>query len=341
MSGSVKLALVALVLIAVVTGGYFIWVDREVEEQLGEDLDAPPPGAETDLVGDREPEPGPDPEPGPIGAEWTDSDETDFLDPAFDSVGGGAGLPPDEGARGDRDDGFDPTIDPLGGTDATATDDAEDALDGELIPPPPLGTGSDAFEKGGGSGDILPPGEFGEDAASPVEDAGAEEVPPREDADEIGAPAPPVEPVRPGPVDISQLPPHVFTDYVVREGDSMWSIAADWFGDGSKMNLIAKANPYVDPEHLKIGQALRLPPKDFVEGEAEIPPPDAGEGGLRTYVVKPGDTLSSIAKAYYSDADRWRAIYELNREAIGANPNTLKVGMRLTLPPPGERRGRK
>lgn len=51
-----------------------------------------------------------------------------------------------------------------------------------------------------------------------------------------------------------------------------------------------------------------------------------------TYAVKSGDTLSSIAKATLGDASRWRELYDLNKSAIGANPNVLRVGLTLKLP---------
>jgi nucleoid-associated protein YgaU len=47
--------------------------------------------------------------------------------------------------------------------------------------------------------------------------------------------------------------------------------------------------------------------------------------------VKAGDTLSAIAKKYYGDTD-FQAIYEANKELIGADPNDIKVGMVLVIP---------
>ena len=52
-----------------------------------------------------------------------------------------------------------------------------------------------------------------------------------------------------------------------------------------------------------------------------------GQGG--TYVVQPGDTLSSIASGYSAT---WQEVYEANRATIGPDPNLLQVGQRLTIP---------
>ena len=51
----------------------------------------------------------------------------------------------------------------------------------------------------------------------------------------------------------------------------------------------------------------------------------------RTYTVRSGDTLSSIAERYYHNANRWQWIYQANRSKIH-NPNSIYVGERLTIP---------
>jgi 5'-nucleotidase / UDP-sugar diphosphatase len=51
----------------------------------------------------------------------------------------------------------------------------------------------------------------------------------------------------------------------------------------------------------------------------------------KTYKVKAGDTLSSIAKEILGSADRWQELYDANRDII-KDPNTIQVGMTLQLP---------
>jgi len=51
----------------------------------------------------------------------------------------------------------------------------------------------------------------------------------------------------------------------------------------------------------------------------------------RTYVVRAGDTLRSIAVSTYGNEARWREIYRANRAAIG-DPDVLVVGTTLTIP---------
>ena len=50
-----------------------------------------------------------------------------------------------------------------------------------------------------------------------------------------------------------------------------------------------------------------------------------------TYTVQPGDSLSSIAEAAYGSFD-YQMIFNANRDALAANPNTLPAGLQLILP---------
>jgi nucleoid-associated protein YgaU len=52
-----------------------------------------------------------------------------------------------------------------------------------------------------------------------------------------------------------------------------------------------------------------------------------------TYTVSDGDTLPAIAQQVYGDASQWRRIYDANRGSIGANPNLVRAGAQLTIPP--------
>ena len=48
-------------------------------------------------------------------------------------------------------------------------------------------------------------------------------------------------------------------------------------------------------------------------------------------MVKPGDTLSGIAKAVYGDRKHWKEIYEANKDKI-KNPDLIQAGWELRLP---------
>jgi nucleoid-associated protein YgaU len=52
-----------------------------------------------------------------------------------------------------------------------------------------------------------------------------------------------------------------------------------------------------------------------------------------TYTVSDGDTLPAIAQQVYGDASQWRRIYDANKGAIGTNPNLIRAGAQLSIPP--------
>jgi LysM repeat protein len=63
---------------------------------------------------------------------------------------------------------------------------------------------------------------------------------------------------------------------------------------------------------------------------AAAPRAGAAAGG-RTYTVKPGDTLSKIAKEHLGNANAYMKIFELNKDQL-SNPDKIKPGQVLRLP---------
>jgi len=49
--------------------------------------------------------------------------------------------------------------------------------------------------------------------------------------------------------------------------------------------------------------------------------------------VQSGDTLLTIADQKYGDGAQWRRIYDANKDVIGSDPDKLKIGMQLKIPP--------
>lgn len=52
---------------------------------------------------------------------------------------------------------------------------------------------------------------------------------------------------------------------------------------------------------------------------------------VKTYTVVRGDSLSKIAKREYGSANRWRAIFEANRDQLD-DPDLIKPGQVLKIP---------
>ena len=55
-----------------------------------------------------------------------------------------------------------------------------------------------------------------------------------------------------------------------------------------------------------------------------------------TYTVKPGDTLSKIAKEFLGDANAYMDIFNANRDQL-TDPNLIKPGQVLKIPQPAHR----
>jgi LysM repeat protein len=58
----------------------------------------------------------------------------------------------------------------------------------------------------------------------------------------------------------------------------------------------------------------------------------AGGGGAgQTYTVKPGDTLSKIAKQFYGNANDYNKIFEANKDQL-SSPDRINAGQELKIP---------
>jgi nucleoid-associated protein YgaU len=128
--------------------------------------------------------------------------------------------------------------------------------------------------------------------------------------------------------------------HVIASGDTFEALAQKYFNDSTKWQLIAKANPTVEPERLKIGQKVRIPSGATTATlAAETNAPTVSNGtrgstgssgvGGNFHTVAKGDTPSSISRKYYGSDKYWRQILAANK---GATEKNLKVGQKLTIP---------
>lgn len=59
----------------------------------------------------------------------------------------------------------------------------------------------------------------------------------------------------------------------------------------------------------------------------EVPPEPP-----QMYTVQSGDSLYKIAKQYTNSGENWRALYDLNKDIIGANPSLIYPGQSYNIP---------
>lgn len=93
----------------------------------------------------------------------------------------------------------------------------------------------------------------------------------------------------------------------------------------------ASAVPAASPQRPPLASPAASP--SAPTSAAGTPTAATSEAGGESYEIQPGDTLATIAQQFYGDPTQWRRIYDANKDAIGADPDKLKVGTKLTIPP--------
>jgi nucleoid-associated protein YgaU len=116
------------------------------------------------------------------------------------------------------------------------------------------------------------------------------------------------------------------------------SLACGGGGGGSQATVVAtvpSASPVASPQRPALASPVTA--SSPVVPSASPPPATTSTGGgggnEQTYEIQSGDTLLSIAEQFYGDNTQWRKIYDANRDVIGSNPDALKVGTTLKIPP--------
>ncbi len=126
-----------------------------------------------------------------------------------------------------------------------------------------------------------------------------------------------------------------FQFHDVRPGESLTAICREHYGDDALVAALAQFNGLEDPDTVRVGRRLRIPPADTLPAprngaqRRERAPPIAGEYG--TYQIKPGDCLTEIAQRLLGSSKQWQRLYELNREVI-RDPDEIPVGAVIKLP---------
>jgi nucleoid-associated protein YgaU len=105
----------------------------------------------------------------------------------------------------------------------------------------------------------------------------------------------------------------------VQPGDSLWKLAQQNLGRGSRWPEFVAANPgIVDPDRIAAGTEI-VAPASLTSLKSDL-----------KVTVKDGDTLSRIAQSKYGRAAAWRCIAQANPEI--ADVNRIYEGQQLLLP---------
>lgn len=133
-------------------------------------------------------------------------------------------------------------------------------------------------------------------------------------------------------------PAPALAEHTVREGDTLWTLAEKYLGDGRQNTKIADANKDVlKGKSLAIGMKLKIPAKPGETAPSGALKSDDALAAAPTkdakgdYVVKQGDTLVRIARTALGNERRWEEILAMNESRI-SDSDALAVGTRLRLP---------
>jgi|GEM_PF-1143293 len=126
----------------------------------------------------------------------------------------------------------------------------------------------------------------------------------------------------------SPVPSPAFGIHVVQAGDTLSGIAREY---GTTVDAIVEANDLGSAEAIiQEGQELVIPsaplPAPTMESTAPATSSPVSTVGQRIHVVREGETLSEIARAYGVSAD------ELAQANGIDDPNALSVGQALVIP---------
>lgn len=134
--------------------------------------------------------------------------------------------------------------------------------------------------------------------------------------------------------------------YTWQAGDSYVTLAKKYYGEPAKFTLLQNANegnndvqpgtkilvPIFDADSSTLVADEPAAKKDGKKKSAADAPKNttvSTDGKLHT--VKKGESLWKIAKAELNDGNRWKEIYDLNKDKL-KTPEALRDGMKLRLP---------
>ena len=110
----------------------------------------------------------------------------------------------------------------------------------------------------------------------------------------------------------SNLDPPSFINYIVQPGDNLSTIAQNYH---TTVNTLVKLNHIANPNLIYINQILKIP----------VSPSNTPQTSSKTYIVQPGDTLSSIAIRYHTTVSHLVMLNHIS------NPNLIYAGQILIL----------
>lgn len=150
-------------------------------------------------------------------------------------------------------------------------------------------------------------------------------------------------PPKPAPQETPSIPggtiPPRFRDHTVARGDTAESLSQRYYGTPARWDAVMRANPRIDFHRLRAGTIIKIAlDPDNIQGvpapvTAETPAVPSEPPPPIEYRVKPGDTLSDIARAVYGQSSLWTIIRDANIDKVGRDGTRLRAGTTIIIPP--------
>lgn len=134
------------------------------------------------------------------------------------------------------------------------------------------------------------------------------------------------------PSSFVEIPEEENNSYVVKAGDTLWSISEKVYGSGYNWVDLVKANNLQNPEIIEVGTKLKTPKVQkislanapVIENQSLTKPI-----AQNSYTVQKGDYLWDIAVRKYGDGYKWPEIARANSIP---NPDLIYANSVLKLP---------
>ena len=114
--------------------------------------------------------------------------------------------------------------------------------------------------------------------------------------------------------------------YTVKENDTFWDLSRKMLGDPLKWKdfFIANEGKVTDPDLIVVGQTIVvLTPKEGFQAKLDE---------FLYYEVSAGEDLETIAQKLYGDTEKWKVIFNANKEKLPESPKKSLSRMRIIIP---------
>jgi nucleoid-associated protein YgaU len=148
----------------------------------------------------------------------------------------------------------------------------------------------------------------------------------------------PAGPVGAGRREVSVPAPAKYV-YIMKPGDSFWTVSKKIYGPGKYFKDVQLANPDVDPKKLRPGDRIAVPEipdvpmrRDLLATPEELEEKRKSRVYLaqdKIHEVQPGEVLEDIALKFYGFKHKWPHIVKANPDL---DPRKMRPGDKIVVP---------